>query len=220
MKTNIIHLVIPVLLSGAALGQSVETLSFEFGNPVNMEVTEIDQTGYLSLFDSSLGTLTGAELTIWHEVESSIFFTNEAAQKQTFHFTANSYLYLTSDNADIATKIGSGSQIKPTWEMNNVVIEPNSVLNLDTHQFSDQASFDLSDILPSLLQTPDSDEFSVNGESLWGMSLIGGGGNLKYVQSTSAGIGARIVYTYEPIPEPTTFGLAGLSLLGLLRRRR
>lgn len=46
----------------AAAGAQANTISYNFSNPVS--TTEITQTGTLGLFDSTLGTLTGASLEL------------------------------------------------------------------------------------------------------------------------------------------------------------
>ncbi len=81
-------------------------------------------------------------------------------------------------------------------------------------------SYDLSSILGSL-QASGGGNFTLNAESTNGLTIYGGGGNITSTQSTTAGSGAMIVYTYDAIPEPGSMMLVSL-LPGVFvfRRRR
>ena len=60
-------------------------------------------------------------------------------------------------------------------------------------------------------------------DSLSGISIIGGGGNIGSSQVTKAGCGATISYDYRPttqVPEPMSIAVLGAGLLGLGAARR
>jgi len=64
--------------------------------------------------------------------------------------------------------------------------------------------------------------FNFIADTLTGLTILGSGGNISGAQVTDASVTATITYTYSTgVPEPTTFGLLGASLvgLGLLKRR-
>ena len=64
----------------ALVSANAATVTYSFTNPLS--ATEINQTGSLSLFDSNLGTLTGASLTVTGNLESVVTFVNSAAKNQ------------------------------------------------------------------------------------------------------------------------------------------
>jgi hypothetical protein len=58
--------------------------------------------------------------------------------------------------------------------------------------------------------------FDVFVDTLTGISITGGGGNIAGAQSTTAQAGATVDYEYRiagPTPEPATFSMLGLGLL-------
>ncbi|MDP4626410.1 MAG: choice-of-anchor E domain-containing protein [Akkermansiaceae bacterium] len=81
----------------------------------------------------------------------------------------------------------------------------------------EQFSYDLAPILASL-QSNGAGSFTINVESMSGLSIVGGGGNLSASQFTIAGAGAKIVYSY--VLEPSSALLCGIAGLGLIVRRR
>ncbi|MCC6916895.1 choice-of-anchor E domain-containing protein [Nitrosomonas sp.] len=74
------------ILAAAAATSHAATLSYDFNNA--LQTTEIGQTGSLGLFDSSLGTLTGAMITVSGQAVMSFTGNNTAAQTQTATLTS------------------------------------------------------------------------------------------------------------------------------------
>lgn len=218
MKTSLLFAALLPLLGGLNLSaQSSEILSFEYIRPY--QETEIFQTGLLGLFDSNLGTLTGATLFL-----SGGLLTDLSVSS----FAANTTLIQVEVTADLLF----GSNLNSL----NTLLAPETLgLAFDTgvlsyavgqnRTFSDQEilnelELDLSSILGDL-QVSGGGNFSLTAQTLSGIGIMGGGGNVSTSQTTEAFSGGRIVYSYNPVPEPGSALLVALALTTpWLKRRR
>ena len=76
----------------AAAGAQAATVSFQYGLPLTLATTDINQTGLLGLFNSSLGTLTGASIEVFGGALFNFSGTNNAQQAQDAQLTASTSL--------------------------------------------------------------------------------------------------------------------------------
>lgn len=206
------------LLFAGAL--SAQTLTYEFGNPIVEATTEINQTGSLGLFDSNLGTLTGAILTIFGSGTTSLTVSSAAATTVNARVNIDTALSFSSNLAGVDTLVadpGSSFSLLYTTGINSYT--PGQTRDFGPLTYEDKAVIDLVSVLGEL-QAPGGGTFDIIGTSLTSQSVLGGGGNLTVLLNTQAGIGGRIEYTYIPVPEPSSLLLAAMPLLAMLRRRR
>lgn len=197
------------------------TSSSEYGLPIIQNVTEIDETGYLALFDSDLGVLTAITLNLHGAGTTDITLTNSAATPISARITATSSLFFSSGLAPLDTFLqNNAAQVSLDFPLGLQDFEVGETRNFGQLTSSKSKSFDLSSLIPHM-QASGGGTFSLNAQSLNGLTILGGGGNLSSQQSTIAGAGASIVYTYA-IPEPSSALLATLAASFCLfgRRRR
>jgi hypothetical protein len=212
--------------------------SFEFGSLDPLVRTELEISGELGYFDSNLGTLTGATLLLSSKGTTTITLTNNSTQAQTP--TATSSLeFLLGQGPSLEDPTPSPLSIPSLNDLVSLpanqpelifsAFEPGSIAGSGGTATSPlllaetNVSIDLHTIL-SDLRKPGGGEFILEGFTIAGLSLIGGGGNMGNTQDTFAGFSAKITYTYTPfsvIPEPSqAISTLALCTFGLMLRRR
>ncbi len=215
------HLLAAAVLAALGTG-SANALVISGGSFSNaLETTEISQSGNLSLFDSTLGTLIGATLTLTGQDVMTITLTNNAAQAQLTSATGVVDLFFSSSLAALDLLLSAGNPIvsltNPTGANN---IPAGGSLVFGPLADSDSAVLNPA---PAMFAQAGGGSFSISCQSLSGITIVGGGGNIASEQVTDAACGAGIEYEYEvnQTPEPASMALVGLGLLGLgVARRR
>jgi hypothetical protein len=169
----------------------------------------------LPQFDSSLGTLTGVQITVDTQINKSGSMTNNGSIAATLSYGYN--LAQITVNGEGVSHL---QQATNTFTFGEVFL--NVAGNGGTVQIQSLQEFDLANIFnPGNLSAfigAGTVAYAVNGDA---NLLTGcGSGNCATNIFTRMGAQMTVTYTYEPdeenpIPEPTTFVLVGLGVLGL-----
>jgi hypothetical protein len=195
--------------TGAASASTLITVSGgSFDN--SLEVTEINQTGTLSKFDSSLGDLVSATLTLSGDFLQSITGTNTSQQSQTARISTSTEL--------LFSIAGFGGTLPLIEFAENTGflsygVGQTRAFGPFSEQLTDSVTFTGTDLafFDSL-----GEDFEVACESFSSLTVTGGGGNIDSTQETQASCHGSIEYVYsvhQGTPEPSTM-LAILAVAG------
>ena len=181
----------------AIASANAATVTYSFANPLS--TTEINQAMPLSLFDSNLGTLTGASLTVTANLDAYMTVINKATVTRTSTLTLMSDIGISSSLVGVNQLFDNFSDIPLSNTIGPIQFPPATPILVGPFIDQKVLTKDLSTALAEL-SAPGGGSFTINCTSLSGMRLAGGGGNLDGNPTTMVGCGATITYTYDPAP--------------------
>lgn len=211
-------------LALAAAGAQAATVTYAFTNP--MQNTEVNQSGALGLFDTTLGTLTGATLTFGADLAGTIdLILGASTGPAQVRGTVSSDMGVNSSLASVDSLFNGIADVTLSYTTGFVPLTPNSSYQSPTKTASESLVVDLASVLGTL-GAAGGGSFNLGCESLSGLTITGGAGFAGGSQTTQGACNASIVYVYDEattpveVPEPTTLSLMGLAALGLAARSR
>ncbi len=204
------------MLGLGSLDSHAETVSYSFDS--GFLLTELNYTGSLGMFDSNLGTLTGAILTFDDDYRSSLHVTNSSAQTQNFRIYSELFSYRSSSISAIDSILNTPVEYQ-MYSTGSQSIAANDTELYGPFTASNSIFYDLSAYLTEV-QAAGGGNFTINLQTLTATTTSGGGGNLDLIQVTDAASAATITYTYAPVPEPSSLLLVGGAVGFFLMRRR
>lgn len=200
------------------------TVSYEAGLPLIEDPAEIDRSYSLGLFDSTLGSLTGVSLELFGSATFSLVVFNPGAQSQQLSLVASQRQSWGSNLPGLAALLAT-EPVDLSFSSGLFAVGPGGSQSFGPVARSGSRTLDAAGLLAlgNSLSAPGGGSFNLNCRSISDLTVTGGGG-IQVPFSSTAGCGARLVYTYEPatgaVPLPGTAALAGLGLLALALNSR
>lgn len=209
-----------LLLAGLlASGLPAQAASLSFSNAP--QANPMNQSGTLDLFDTSIGTLQSAKLTIFGVGYSTFAFNNTSGSPRNVTATSEISIYTSSSLSGLANILNS---LSPTLALTTST----GPLTLDAGftsvgPIANSKSLEL-DLDPSIFLSTGGGNFTVWCEGSERNSLQGETSGVDMKLSSASGCGATLVYDYLPnvakVYEPASLALLGIGLMGVLANRR
>lgn len=210
-------LVAALALAGSA---NASTISSSFDTPFkSTDLVSSTTGGTLSKFDTNLGVLTGAVLTLRGTLQGTITLNAGTGPVDMFG-EADSGMNFTTLVSGLNNLLVGQNEIDLTYDTGPNLIHLTSGSSFTTALLSDSGTdtLDLSGILAQL-SAAGGGTFALGCSTSTALTTAGGSTSSGASQASTASCGAEIVYTYTArntnVPEPGSLALVGLALAGI-----
>lgn len=211
-----------IAFSATAASAVSTTLVQTFNQPLS--TTEWTAAPVFNFFNPTLGTLTGVTVTHSATAITSGSADQNAAQAQTFRLGVAGNVLISAASGVPASLAGSDLNLAFNFTQSYAGILPgNSVV---FGGFTDAKSSSFTALSSQFSEFTGPGTFGFNLETLFGNSVLGGGGNINTSFSTSALGQVDVVYTYDAVaagvPEPSSWAMmiVGFGLAGVAMRKK
>lgn len=203
-----------VAFGAAMLSQAAQAQSISFTDMVGLSDVEISGVLSVSKFDPSLGTLTGVSWSITGAIASILGVSNDGPRS----IQGSAFTSVDFELSSASLPLGASPDFNVFATTGLVTLGAGeSALFPVTAQTTIAGTAAPS----AAFQAPGTIDLDFFTSTSFGGS--GFGGDITISQATDAGVSFSITYDYRtaPIPEASTFAMAGIGLIGLwLARRR
>lgn len=207
---------------------TVKADSISYTNSISGLVDWTQQLGF-SQFNANLGELQSVTLSLSAGLDSTFTITNTGGSTYGLGSSARRSLdiYLGSSSPiDLAIDAKNPNGTGYAWL--SALSNPLSLDNLAPNAFvSGTRAGNASPLAASYTDSTTLGYFTGSGTALLDLRTVSGfsmvlinGSSYDSAQSTLATVDGVVTYNFVPVPEPSTFALAGFGLLSLLLIRR
>jgi len=181
----------------------------------------------LQQFDPTLGTLTGATVTLNADLTPVVEVLNYTGSSAPFTYAfettydtnpVTNQVVFTPSPATVTDPYSNVQDVDFVSLVQNGVAADQGINQFDGTPvlFSLDSTVPVGDLSSFVGSSDVSFDYAADGDGNYG----GSGAGLYFGGDRSYAGTATVTYTYDAVPEPTSLGLLGLGALGLFRRRR
>lgn len=208
-----------LLLFAAAFGLSAHaaTLPYTVDYPLGRQTGPYDIS--LPKFNTTLGTLNSATLTVRAAVQHNFYVSNPSSVVVTSNVTSLADMEVVSSDPTLNNFV-SGLALTSSVRPGIFSYAPGQTRYFGPVNFEDSRSFTTAQLADQVasgaLSTSGSEKFPLECLPVYGFRLQGSGAGFTVVQDNFSACSATVTYDYTPFPSIPTLSQAMLALLSLM----